>query len=60
MLKLKQYSKEFIHNVVIHPLMMVMPTSLACKMHDKNANWAFKERVDELYYEGYKKEEVNK
>ena len=52
--KLKQYAKEFLHNVIVHPLMMVMPCGIATKMHDRNANWAFKERIDELYYEGYK------
>lgn len=51
---LKQYTKEFIHNVVVHPLMMVLPSDLACRLHDYNADWAFKERMDELKLEGYK------
>ena len=54
---MKQYFKEFIHNVVVHPSMMFMPTKWACVLHDKNANWAFKERCDELYLEGLKDKE---
>ena len=51
---MKQFLKEFIHNVIVHPLMMVLPTDKACILHDTNANWAFKERCDELYLEGLK------
>ena len=54
---MKQFLKEFIHNVIVHPLMMVLPTDKACILHDTNANWAFKERCDELYLEGYKEKE---
>lgn len=54
MSKFEQYLKEFIHNVVIHPLMMFIPVDIGNKLHDKNANWAFKERCDELYLEGRK------
>lgn len=53
---MKQYLKEFVHNVIVHPLMMFVPTSVACVMHDRNVDWAFKERVDELYFEGYKED----
>ena len=35
------YIKEFIHNVVVHPLMMVLPSKYATKMHDINATWVF-------------------
>lgn len=51
---MKQYLKEFVHNVIVHPLMMVVPNSIGNVMHDRNANWAFKERCDELYHEGRK------
>ena len=45
--------KEFVHNVIVHPTMMFMPSSLATKMHDKNADWAFGtgQRYDELSLE---------
>ena len=46
---MKEYLKEFIHNVIVHPLMMFMPVDLATKMHDWNANWAFGlNRYDEI------------
>ena len=52
---MKQYFKSFIHNVFVHPLMMFMPTNMAHKWHDRNANWAFSlDRTDELYLEGVK------
>lgn len=54
---MKQFLKEFIHNVIVHPLMMVLPADKACVLHDTNANWAFKERCDELYLEGLKEKE---
>lgn len=57
---MKQFLKEFVHNVIVHPLMMILPTDKACVLHDTNANWAFKERCDELYLEGLKeKEDLN-
>jgi hypothetical protein len=47
-----KYVKEFIHNVVIHPLMMFMPADIAHYMHDANATWAFGlQRYDELTLE---------
>ncbi len=51
-MSLKTYCKEFIHNVIVHPLMMFLPLEFANQLHDKNANWAFKERYDEMYLEG--------
>lgn len=54
---MKQFLKEFVHNVIVHPLMMVLPVDKACHLHDTNANWAFKERCDELHLEGLKAEE---
>lgn len=57
MSKIKQYLKEFVHNVIVHPLMMFIPAQSANKLHDSNANWAFKERCDELYLEGRKDQE---
>ena len=38
---MKKWFKEFVHNVVVHPLMMFLPRDKATEMHDKNANWAF-------------------
>lgn len=49
---MKQYLKDFVHNVFVHPLMMFLPAELATKMHDRNADWAFsKNRYDELNLE---------
>ena len=33
---MKQYFKEFIHNCVVHPLMMVLPIETAGRWHDLN------------------------
>ena len=50
---MKQWFKEFIHNCVVHPLMMVLPSDKATRLHDVNANWAFglENRYDELFLE---------
>lgn len=49
---MKQYLKEFVHNAIVHPLMMFMPVKAAHKMHDRNANWAFGlSRYDEIEIE---------
>jgi hypothetical protein len=46
---MKQYVKDFVHNAVVHPLMMILPTELATRMHDRNAGWAFgQNRYDEI------------
>lgn len=52
---MKTYLKQFIHNAIIHPLMMFMPVKAAHIIHDKNANWAFSlNRYDEITLEyGY-------
>ena len=53
---LTQYFKDFVHNVIVHPIMCFMPSKYAHILHDKNANWAFGEdRTDELNMEGVKK-----
>lgn len=41
----KQYCKEFVHNVIVHPMLMFMPIETAEKLHDKNADWAFRDRL---------------
>lgn len=50
---MKQWLKEFIHNCIVHPLMMVLPSDKATRLHDINANWAFglENRYDELFLE---------
>ena len=50
---MKQWFKEFIHNCIVHPLMMVLPSETAGRWHDLNANWAFgiENRYDELFLE---------
>lgn len=64
---MKQFLKEFVHNVIVHPLMMVLPTDKACKLHDKNADWTFKKYeniienkdskiIDQLYLNWINKE----
>ena len=54
---LNNYGKAFVHNVVVHPLMMVLPNELGTNLHDRNANWAFGlNRYDEIAIEkGLKK-----
>ena len=50
---MKQYFKEFIHNCIVHPLMMVLPSDKATRLHDINANYTFglESRYDELFLE---------
>lgn len=49
---MKQYFKDFVHNVIVHPLMMFLPPEIGTRMHDRNAAWAFGlNRLDELKYE---------
>lgn len=44
-----QYLKAFIHNVIVHPAMMIMPAKWGDWMHDINATWAFGlDKFDEL------------
>ena len=38
---MKQWLKEFIHNCIVHPLMMVLPYDKATRLHDINANYTF-------------------
>ena len=46
---MKQYFKEFVHNAIVHPLMMFMPRTWGNHMHDVNAQWAFgSNRFDEI------------
>lgn len=46
---MKQYFKEFVHNAIVHPLMMFIPRDWAHHMHDVNAQWAFgSNRFDEI------------
>ena len=49
---MKKWLKAFVHNVLIHPLMMFLPKNMAAKMHDRNATWAFDlNRYNELKIE---------
>lgn len=50
---MKQWLKEFIHNCIVHPLMMVLPYGKATRLHDINANFTFglENRYDELFLE---------
>ena len=49
---MKMWLKAFVHNVVVHPLMMFVPCDIAHTMHDRNANWEFGlNRYDELKLE---------
>jgi hypothetical protein len=38
---MKQYIKEFTHNVFVHPLMMFLPKQYANRLHDWNSNWCW-------------------
>jgi len=53
---IKQWLKDFVHNVIVHPAMMFLPADLGDKMHNKNAEWAFGryEGPTELDYENKK------
>lgn len=52
---MKQWVKSFIHNAIVHPLMMFLPRDLANSLHDRNATWAFGlNRYDELELEQQK------
>ena len=50
---MKQWFKEFIHNCIVHPLMIVLPSDKATRLHDINANFTFgiENRYDELFLE---------
>ena len=39
---MKQWIKEFIHNVIIHPLIMFLPRHIGDNIHDINGRWTFK------------------
>lgn len=50
---MKKWLKEFVHNCMVHPLMMFIPKEWGNALQDKNANWAFGvERFDEIGLEG--------
>ena len=52
---MKNWLKSFVHNCIVHPLMMFMPKKWAHEMHDRNADWAFNlNRYDELKLEQQK------
>jgi hypothetical protein len=38
---MKQWLKDFVHNVIVHPLMMVLPSDKATELHDRNARWCW-------------------
>lgn len=38
---MNNYLKAFIHNAIVHPLVMFLPSKLADRIHDANAKWAF-------------------
>lgn len=49
---MKQWLKSFVHNAIVHPLMMFLPKDYAHELHDRNADWAFgQERYDEMELE---------
>ena len=49
---MKKWLKSFVHNAIVHPMMVFMPTNLAHRFHDTNANWAFGlNRYDEISLE---------
>ena len=49
---MKDWLKRFTHNVIVHPLMMLLPSELGTRLHDYNATWVFGlNRYDELKLE---------
>ena len=44
--------KDFVHNCIIHPVMPFLPVRMANDVPDWHANWAFRDRYDELKLEG--------
>ena len=40
---MKKWFKWFIHNSIVHPIMPFLPNKTAIKVHNKNAEWAFKD-----------------
>jgi small basic protein len=49
---MKQWLMSFTHNVIVHPLMMFLPSELGTKLHDYNATWVFGlNRYDEIKLE---------
>ncbi len=52
-----QFGREFVHNVIIHPFMMVLPRHIANELHDRNGDWAFGQtRFNELALEQGRKQ----
>jgi len=46
------WSRDFVHNCLVHPLMPFMPVKVANRFHDWNARWAFgDDRLDEMKIE---------
>ena len=44
-----QFGRDLVHNVIVHPCMMLLPKHLAHELHDRNADWAFSQnRFDEI------------
>ena len=44
-----QFGRDLVHNVFVHPAMMLLPAHLAHELHDRNADWAFSQnRFDEI------------
>ena len=40
---MKQWLKEFTHNVIVHPLMMFLPKNIGDDLHNRNAKWCWGE-----------------
>ena len=38
---MNKFFKNAVHNLVVHPLMTVLPSRIANRLHDSNAEWAF-------------------
>lgn len=47
--------KDFIHNGLVHPVMVFLPATWGEALHERNARWAFPESLDDTdspeYYE---------
>lgn len=38
---MKQWTKEFVHNCIVHPMLPFLPKKWAIKLHNVNADWTF-------------------
>jgi len=56
---MKRWITDAVHNMFIHPLMVLLPVNVGNRLHDWHARIAFgDDRLDEIGLEGRKKQEA--